>query len=757
MEAAVESVSELPSSNNIKLNEVSEKPPPIQEETCRKSNGVAESTNVMPPLAEADNVDLHSEKTDGSTELCTTSSEVVSENAPDMSCGSEGPTLSNCNEVMISEEVNPVCDGSEQEHNDSKIAEGIESTVEETKVSDVNAVQMEEVVVESENIDTESSENVRFETEILVEANDVNEVEIDDSKTEDSTNNILSELGQNIELSEVLRSSDVTENVDNNNCAVRQEVFNKEELLDILEGNDVQSGPYGVEILSSKKDTTLEAQMAMEQLSRLKQANRRGKHSDSALRKKAVHKPTKSTVKANKGRSAVKANKEESLVKANKDENTAKANKDENTVQSNKEEDKVKSNKEESTVKARKEESIVKALVSDWDDEDLPDDDNSKTHELSEPNLNDTENVGLKEETAKTNRASIDSTTSDGQTPAQNKATDDGQPQRRLGRVIKKKVIFDPDNPDTFTKSKMHKSKETQSDKEAQPSKKVKLEQTGQRAKSKSPVSKMQWKKPPPKNSKQIKRLSEVDKLLMDEGAVNMIYQLTPEAPKGKKNMKTKAEFIKKLQSSTPDGKEMKFRERKKECIKEEGEAKKISGGKQRSSLSSSIKSPSACDDFETHSADDSIIYRRHSSSSYSSSCMTPRRLSDVDSSVGAGNASQLSKDQANLSCPDADSVMDIVPHESPISSEMINKDDCLSIKKKLNSKLSLALNKRKRESSKTDKPIKKKFIKTDDKEEDVEVDVFKHLSITFHKGVAEISIRKTGSKYNADVSIRIR
>ncbi|CAG4947517.1 unnamed protein product [Parnassius apollo] len=185
-----------------------------------------------------------------------------------------------------------------------------------------------------------------------------------------------------------------------------------------------------------------------------------------------------------------------------------------------------------------------------------------------------------------------------------------------------------------------------------------------------------------------------------------MIYQLTPEAPKGKKNVRTKAEFIEKIQSSTTErkmekkNKEMEFRERKKDSSKyEDGEAKKILSGKHRASLSSSVKSPSVCEDFETCSADDSIIYRRHSSSSYSSTCMSPRRLSDVDSG-GTQNTARTSLivEKGNKTSDDNKTQTSDTFMADPINitnSEIINRDDCLTIKEKLNSKLSLALNKR--------------------------------------------------------------
>lgn len=691
MDAIVESATDHPIIDSIKLNEVSDKQISAVEDVCHKSNGVAESANVVPDSSEGDNVEpLTDAGVEGDADQCAiegleetkimvTTSDVdtnLKENTDESTVTAVTPAESAGYEIEIPQ-------------NAESTAEIVDTLDSGSKNCHVNDVLMEEVV-ESEVIES-SSDKVRFETEILVETNDndVNKIEDVDAKTEsESPNTILNDLGQNIELSEVLQSSNITENIENNNCPVRQEVFNKEELLDILEGNDVQPPDNQVvEILSNS--SLVEAQMALQQISRLK--NIRKKHETPRRRVVTAHKPT-----------------------------------------------------------PNKEESIVNALVKDWDDDEPTEEQNLKAKETSSKSMEpQNENAVVKEESV------VDSSTGDGQTPDVNKTPDEGQRQRRLSRVIKKKVIFDPDNPDTYAKSKISKSKESESEKDQHQPKKAKLEQNLLRAKSKSPVSKMQWKKPPPKNSKQHKRLTEVDKLLMDEGAVNMIYQLTPEAPKGKKNMKTKAEFIKKLQSSTPECKEMKFRERKKELIKcEEGEAKKILGGKQRSSLSSSVKSPSVSEDFETHSADDSIIYRRHSSSSYSSSCMSPRRLSDVETNQTLVNSSQPPKDQANVSCGDNAPITDLLQPDSSVPNEFINKDDCLSLKKKLNSKLSLALNKRKRESVKTDKQIKKKVLKCDGATEKGEIDNFKLLSLTFDERVAEICIRKSGSKYNIEVII---
>lgn len=564
-------------------------------------------------------------------------------------------------------------------------------------------------------------ERVTFETEIVVEnnGNDLNEKSSEIKLIEDHSSDLLNEIGENIELSEALRASNTTDNMENNNCNVKQEMFNKEELLDILEGNDIEV-PESLTTVSKvgrAESQILETQLALQQLSRLKRTKK---------------------------------------LKTVIERQSKRRKSDKQTIIPKKE------------AEHKEEESLVNSLVKDWDEEEPIE--GTESEKILEDGKNLLKSSGdqiniQKEDTQEDTtpvRTSVDSSVSDGQSTNLLKSGDETLPQRRLGRIIKKKVIFDPDNPDTFTKGKtITKQKETQVEKDLSLYNKSKSDDILQRSKSKSPLSKLQWKKPPPKNSKQCRRLTEIDKLLMDEGAVNMIYQLTPEAPKGKKNMRTKAEFIKKIQSSTPDTKEMKFRERKKECKSEEGEAKRILGGKHRPSLNNSVKSPSVCEDFEAHSADDSIIYRRHSSSSYSSSCMSPHRLSDVEVSVG-NSTSRASLQNLEVQNKNTVENNDLPPevfmgdHRTD-SNEIINKDDCLSIKEKLNSKLSLALNKRKRDSHRIDKPHKqKKLVKTDEKETVSSNNVisFKYLSITIDKKLAELCIKKTGSIYNIEVSL---
>ncbi|XP_037974683.2 general transcriptional corepressor trfA [Plutella xylostella] len=610
------------------------------------------------------------------------------------------------------------------------------------------------------------SENLVLQTEVSVEKEELPEEENGNNEN-DNENKTESHLDdQSIYLSEALRTSDnTTENTENNNMSMKEEVLNNEELLDILEGNDLDTTTESNNSL--KVPLHKEAEMALQQLSRLRGrtpsknkknnlikliSEPKGKITKSKTNKKKLDKKLSETIA---GEIAVNTPETTDIKTKN-----VKKNVEKKLLEGNENSEVILDENVQPT-----EENIVNALVKDWDDDEH---DANKTKEL----LDETNNLlkaseslieEQKQNDDKTNvdtktRDSLDSSQEDQSNP--NKSSDEGHTQRR-GRIIKKKVIFDPDNPDTFTKGKEKtaiKSKEAAVDKEVQQlvaKKSTKVEPVTPRATSKSPVSKSPWKKPTPKNSKQHKRLSEVDRLLMDEGAVNMMYQLTPEAQKGKKNIRTKAEFIKKInQSSTPDGKEMKFRERKKEKL-EEGEAKKILVGKQRPSATGSVTSASLCEDFDSR-PDDSIIYRRHSSSSYSSTCMSPRRLSDVES-----GAVQQAIAQANLATPSENSGSPNVSTENglqqgdvfmatiPGSPEIINKKVCMSLKEKLNSKLSTVLNKRKRES-KTDKPIKQKKLTLKNEDSQVVGEInFKTVSLSFDGKIAEICIRKTGSENN--------
>lgn len=762
MEAAVEILPDQSSLDTVKLTEVGSKTPPIQEDANCQSNGVAESNNAVHSKLDSDN--LPAKNLDTEEDVSTVIP--VAETIPDMECNVDTTQILDENMPVESKSVSSEptvtvsakADVLECPINDSNMSVDVDKppeTLSSLATTDANLqinnshnnVQNEEIFVDIPISESLGNESVRFETEVVVETNDneVDESEPREIDEHDTTHNIMNEMNQNIELSEALCSSDVTDNVENNNCSNGQEMFNKEELLEILEGNDVSCSEQQEEEILPMHRNTQETVLALQQLSRLKQSKRTRKSDKfvvTPLKKKIkVKKIVETEEKQEEIKEKIIVSKVKKVVENEEVKEKSTVTKGKKVVENEQRKEDI------------KEESIVNVLVRDWEDDELDDAEQSIEKDVlpitpTEQSSENANNSIIDNE----KRSSVDSLTNEGQTSALNKSGDDGQPQRRLGRVIKKKVIFDPDNPDTFTKGKTYiKNKDPQIDKDQPPSKKGKVEVITHRAKSKSPVSKMQWKKPSSKNSKQVKRLSEVDKLLMDEGAVNMIYQLTPEALKGKKNMRTKAEFIKKIQSSTPESKEMKFRERKKESIKcEDGEPKKILSGKQRSSLSSSVKSPSVCEDFENHSADDSIIYRRHSSSSYSSSCMSPRRLSDVEASINqSANVAQHNHDMRSQ-------------HESYAAgensqhnisaNEIINKDNCLTIKKKLNSKLSLALNKRKRDNIKIEKPPKKQPKLEVSGEESNANNDYKYLSLIFDQRVAEICIKKTTTKYSVEV-----
>ncbi|KAJ2943753.1 hypothetical protein O0L34_g16882 [Tuta absoluta] len=718
---------------------------------CHTSNGVAESTTALFEPADADFCipEPPAETTRGPNEAIPISqsecilesipsSEAVQVAAPDIS--STAPE----EEIMTANETRAAVETLLSDNQTDEISEELI----ETSIATSDAILCNEVTIEGSSIDVDCSETspdkVTLRTEVLVEKS---EEDVPDSNemiiSHDNGNNILSDLSQGLELSEALRSSDTTDHGENNNGTMGEEVFNKEELLDILEGNDEPLiNEVDGQTDAAKSKRIIEAQIALKQLSRLQRTPRKQPDSKSSKMSKDE------TPKKKRGRR-----------RDNKDRENIVPPKEQPPNENDNNTEEVTENEKCTVVEEKKNDSIVNTLVQDWDDDEPV--------EADQSNQNVAENVkGLEhpiktEEQIETNnealmRTSTDSPSVEEQATNQSKSGDENQLQRgRAGRVIKKKVPFDPDNPDTFTKAKVvAKTKEPQTEKEQPPPKKVKPETTTpQRAKSKSPTGKLQWKKPAAKNScKQNKRLTEVDKLLMDEGAVNMIYQLTPEAPKGKKNMRTKAEIIKKMQSSTPEGNKdvMKFRERKKEVKGDE--AKKIAGGKSsRSSVSGSVKSASACDDFETHSADDSIIYRRHSSSSYSSACMSPRRLSDLEGTVrAAASAATPNKTLEESTDNDKSDIFMAEPDNS--ATEVINKDDCLSIKEKLNEKLSLALKKRKRESTtKTDKPPKqKRATKNASVEKECvsneNIEKYNHVSVKFDQRLAEICIRQSGS-----------
>lgn len=263
---------------------------------------------------------------------------------------------------------------------------------------------------------------------------------------------------------------------------------------------------------------------------------------------------------------------------------------------------------------------------------------------------------------------------------------------KRVSRVIKKKVIYDPDNPDSYKFASSIIRKDT-------PNKKNEGEQD-ENAKVNDRVQKTSITKPKPKvsvskvvadreeeplvkvpkrasispiNKKKIlntslskkKKLTEVDRLLMDEGAVNMMYQLersnngsdVPELAlkpnkkslislsKERKALVSKAKIIKQsvMSQSNDDSsiKLMRVRKESKTSTSLEVAAAKVAG------LRSSMQSPSLSE--MSAAGNESKIIRRHSSSSFSSGGLSPRPQSPILERKGRKNTSNISLDQSHL------------------------------------------------------------------------------------------------------------
>ena len=249
--------------------------------------------------------------------------------------------------------------------------------------------------------------------------------------------------------------------------------------------------------------------------------------------------------------------------------------------------------------------------------------------------------------------------------------TEDGSPSNvyitKSSRVIKRKVIWDPD--EVPSKSPMKSPKiEPSKPSPAKPVEKkepvkvaekkepvkvvekkeavkiVEKKETSEKSPEKkiaTPVKKIVSKSPQPP-AKKPKRLTEVDKLLMDEGAVNMIYDVktnddaSPDKVKKKTNksvisldrahkeLMSKTNVIKNdLQQNTT--KDVQKSLRKKEIVSPtlKKEAKKettptaITRKKSKDSTRSSVHSPPSSPPY--NAAEASRIIRRHSSSSFSS------------------------------------------------------------------------------------------------------------------------------------------
>ncbi|RZC43331.1 neurofilament heavy polypeptide [Asbolus verrucosus] len=228
--------------------------------------------------------------------------------------------------------------------------------------------------------------------------------------------------------------------------------------------------------------------------------------------------------------------------------------------------------------------------------------------------------------------------------------SEDGPPTNvyitKSSRVIKRKVIWDPDEIPAKSPIRSPKSEGTPV---KSPIKSPKSETPVAKPVEKNiekkipvPVKKIVSKSPPPKKPK---RLTEVDKLLMDEGAVNMLYDVktnddaTPlkkknnnksmiSLDKAHKELMSKTNVIKNdLQQNTNKDVQKSLRKKevatpsppKKEAPSPRKEAVPVAVTRKKSkdSARSSVHSPPASPTY--NAAEASRIIRRHSSSSFSS------------------------------------------------------------------------------------------------------------------------------------------
>ncbi|XP_059615256.1 uncharacterized protein LOC132260884 isoform X2 [Phlebotomus argentipes] len=213
----------------------------------------------------------------------------------------------------------------------------------------------------------------------------------------------------------------------------------------------------------------------------------------------------------------------------------------------------------------------------------------------------------------------------------------------KSSRIIKKKVIWDPDAPETqFSYASKVQSKRQQP-------KVLVVEERSSVLPTKN-VKRSPEVQPRASGGKK-RKLTEIDKLLGDEGAVNMIYSLEREnnnqdvpeiVTKPDKNQMVskykeknalveraravKKVVIKQMDSGTPRGRPK--REATSVQVSPPTPAKKTPTKKRTSARDSSSASESWDYIYSTPQGDDSMIIRRRSNSSYSGSTTSPRRLS---------------------------------------------------------------------------------------------------------------------------------
>lgn len=284
--------------------------------------------------------------------------------------------------------------------------------------------------------------------------------------------------------------------------------------------------------------------------------------------------------------------------------------------------------------------SIVDALVSDWSDNE------TKTDETTE--------VVVKEEKSpvanKLKRKIIAAPKSTIKTEKVTEVEVEVVPIKR-SRVIKKKIIWDPDAPESKVSfASLVKKEQTKDEKKNIPDLIQIAEVKPTTTKRETPGGRST------PNTIKKRKLTEIDKLLGDEGAVNMIYSLEREnnnsdvpeietkpnkdsfidKTKEKKDLVTRTKAIRNAvikQSNTSEDRPRAKRETPVKVI-----PNKVTNPKKKSISRESLNSEN-WDYVYSQRQDDSMIIRRRSNSSYSSS--SPRRLS-VD-------VQQMSQEDLNL------------------------------------------------------------------------------------------------------------
>lgn len=296
---------------------------------------------------------------------------------------------------------------------------------------------------------------------------------------------------------------------------------------------------------------------------------------------------------------------------------------------------------------------IVSALVSDWSDNESKIDDDKQFDMEEEGNYETIEVIPNVEELPIVKEVKILPSVNILNKDA-NKKTSEVIPFRRT-RIIKKKIIWDPDAPETKKSFSPTKTISLPKD--------VIIRQVAQTSIRKiEPSTSLPVVKVVPSSPNQVinkRKRSEIDKLLGDEGAINMIYSLqrennnldVPEIENKTNKKKTislnkdnilksktlaiKRAVLKQSATVTPTNASRMRLKRETTPAKSTTQspqsaspsavAKKIVSGKKRK-----VASNSNCWDYVYSSqeqADDSMIIRRRSNSSYSSTT-SPRRLS---------------------------------------------------------------------------------------------------------------------------------